>query len=147
MEFHPPLIWKYYEKLQFYYTWARQIMATNPSVTAEEGQSLMVTFLAWVPETLSCVPFWSSKCKKEVARLEEVKRRTMEIIKGKDNGGNEEKNEGIFPWRKEASVVTSPNYSSTKRVARERIKVLIFTRIHMDNTRVTSCIRRGIILI
>lgn len=79
------------KKPQFYITWVRQMMATNPSVTAEEDQSLMVRFSAGVQETLSCVPFWSSKSKKDVARLERVKRRTMKIIKGMDNGGREEK--------------------------------------------------------
>lgn len=66
-------------------------MATNPSVTAEEDQSLVVRFSAGVQETLSCVPFWSSKSKEDVARLERVERRTMKIIKGMDNGGREEK--------------------------------------------------------
>lgn len=66
-------------------------MATNPSVTAEEDQSPMARFSAGGQETLSCVPFWSSKSKKGVARLERVKRRTMKIIKVMDNGGSEEK--------------------------------------------------------
>lgn len=98
-------------------------MATNHSVTAEEDQSLRVRFLAWVQETLSCVPFWSSKCKKKVARLEKATRRTMKIIRGMDNGGSEEKLREFFPG--ENSVAASP-----KRVVRKRMKVLFSTRIH-----------------
>lgn len=112
VEFHPPLIWKYHEKPQFYNAWARQIMAINPSVTAEEGWSLMVRFLAGAQETLSCVSFWSSKCRKEVARVEKVKRSTMETIKGMDNGAVK-KNWRNFSLGKEASVVTSPNYEKS----------------------------------
>lgn len=58
--------------------------------------------------------------------------------------GAVKKTEGISPWRKQASVGrTSSNYSSTERVVRQRMKFLFFTRIHMENTRVTSCTRRG----
>lgn len=116
------------------------------SVTAEEDQSLVGRFLAWAQETLPCVSSWCSKFREEEARLTKIKRRTMKIIKGMDNGGSEEKlkGEGIFPWRKEASVTTSPNYSSTKGVVRKRMKVLLFTRIHMENARVTICTKRGI---
>lgn len=136
VEFHQLLIWKYHEKPQFYDAWARQIMAINPSVTAEEGQSLR--FLAGAQETLSCVPFWSSKCRKEVARVEKVKKNTMETIKGMDNGAVK-KNWRNFSLGKEASVVTSPNYEKS---GQKEDKVLFFTRIYMENTRMT----RGIIL-
>lgn len=78
---------------------ARQIMATNPSGTAEEDQNLTVRFSAWVQETLSCVPFWSSKWKKEVARLEKATRRTMKIIRGWTMG-TVKKNWEFFPGEK-----------------------------------------------
>lgn len=71
-------------------------MATNPSVSAEEDCRLMVRLLG-VQKTLSCVPFWSSECKKGVARLEKVKRSTMKVIKGMDN---EEKLKEFLPGGK-----------------------------------------------
>lgn len=73
----------------------------------------MDRILAGAQETLPCVPAWCSKCKKEVARLK-VRRRTMKIIQGMDNGGSEEKMKKFFPGEKETSVATSSNYFSLK---------------------------------
>lgn len=109
-EFHPPLIWNYYEKPQFYNTWARKIMATNPSVSAEEHCSLMVRLLGGVQKTLSCVPFWSSEWRKEWPDWRRSKGAPWKSSKGWTMG-TVKKNWRNFSLEKKK---TSPNYSGTK---------------------------------
>lgn len=99
-------------------------MATNPSISAEEDQSLRVRFLTWVQETLSC-PILVLKMQEKSGQNGEGHKEDHENHQRDGQWGQWRKAEGIFPWRKEDSVATSP-----KRVVRRRMKVLFSTRIH-----------------